>query len=149
MTNTRKALLFLAFLSTVSIAEPVIPTQLFFEGSFEHTSMTKTGCDAVFAQTDFEVSHHLVGPSKRTSVVHFQNKEKKGFLHGVSLVGVFGYSNDFQDEHTLRKDDAEYKIVAEGIVSVDLLVMTVRVTKHPIGSPFVLCEAIGEFSAFQ
>lgn len=149
MTTLRKCFGFAALFLSLSASAEYLPSPLHFMGAFESGETSSTSCDFVFSHRDYRVSHYLVGANRRTSVVHFESLEKTGFFHPLTLVGLLGYDNQFRVEHKIPKGGFDYQIVAEGIVSSQLIAMTVKVTQYVPGSDVITCEGQGDFSAFH
>ena len=69
---TRLCFLFAAFSLTgtsVMAAEAVWP-----EGKFSSVEVSGPGCDSVFAVETYFAQHFLMGPTRRTSVIHLRDR---------------------------------------------------------------------------
>ena len=120
-----------------------------FHGAFAETSFQGDACKSVFLFSDYTTRHYVAGANHRTSVVNFSSPDKTGFFSGVTVVGLLGPENDIRDERTTSKDGITTHIVAEGIVSQDLLLLDVKVDMVRSDTSEVICTAQGQYSAFN
>ncbi len=139
----------------VAIAFSAVPAfgALTFEGAFDEPQVSSAQCENLLDGQTFTVRHFLTGPTYRTSVLNFQLKPTdppgKAFLQNITVTGLFGYDNDFNDDRTFVRGDKEFYVAAEGIISNELLVADVTVTMRDAATHEPLCTAKAEISAFH
>lgn len=106
------------------------------------------GCDDIFAITRYDAEHFLVGPTGRTSVVHFKDRHsaegEKGFFHGISFIGLYGYNGDVLVERDVAWRGQDYRVQMEGIIDRNVILLQLKVTKLP-GE---VCRAAADFAGF-
>lgn len=125
-----------------------LPASLKFTGEFESSKSTAAACDDLFVVGKYDVGHYLSGYNRRTSVLHLKSAEKGAFFNALSLVGLYGYQDDFQDEAEFTRGGYDYALVADGIVTPRFILFDLTVTKRVAGAKTVLCQAQGRYSAF-
>lgn len=139
----------LGFAVALGISATAMAYQWEFSGNFRVTKVSSPECDFVFQQETYQTKIFFVGPTHRTIVVHFRNDETPGFLHGISLVGLYGYSGDFKADKTFLSDGRKVRIVSEGIVDYNVIFaeVSVEVFADEAGTE-KLCTAIAEYTGF-
>jgi len=137
-------------LSSVALAGP----QVAFNGEFSQVSVTGGGpCAEVFAVRDYRASHFLVGPTNRTSVIHFRtldsarSSDDNAFFDGMSFIGLYGYSGDVYVDKEVETRDANWDLHLEGIVDYSLIF--VEITARATLADGSTCTARAEFSGFN
>ncbi len=141
-----KALLLVAILSLPAYASHYIPKQLRFKGSFQTIVHSASECEGLITTEEFLLTHVLTGASGRTSVLNFKG-QKGSYFHNLTLVGGFGYSNDFLVEKNFAKDKYTHRVVAKGLVDYGFLMADVTVTLIDKAAAKVVCTANAEIYA--
>jgi len=119
-----------------------------FAGKFNNISATGAPCDNLFFAKAYDVVHHRIGPTKRTSVVSFSNGTANAFFNGVYLVGLYGYGNDIFVERTLTRNGVRYEIVADGLTSPNFLLLEFLLKAWDQDGK-LLCWAKADFGSFN
>ncbi len=133
----------LGSMSTVAVADPHAE----FDGSFSETRADGDACQSIFQVTDYHVKHFLAGPTRRTSVLYFEDLGAEGFFHGLSFIGNYGGSNDIYYEKQVRLGDWTYDVVADGLLDRNVTVIYFNVVGA--GPDGASCSASATYSGFN
>ncbi len=124
-----------------------------FDGTFDVPQVSSALCNNLLDQQVYTVRHYLIGNPQTTSVLNFQLKSTdptaQSFLQNITLTGLYGYNDDFNDDRTFDRDGKEYHVIGQGMVDSQLLVVDVTVELHNPGDATIICTATAEFSAFH
>ncbi len=139
--KTAIALLLGSLISTSAYA--YVPKHVVFRGNFQTINFSSPECESLITKEEFRLTHTLTGASGRTSVLNFKGRSAS-FLHNQTLVGLFGYNNDFLDEKNFKLGALTYRIVAKGLVDHRFIVAQVKVTVIDPALAKVVCTADAE-----
>jgi len=123
-----------------------LPSQLKFEGDFGAVSASSLECERLFSVKHYETEHFRVGPTGRTSVLHFRSAQPAAFLDKTSLIGLLGPDCEFGAEKKIETGGKEYRVSWDGMVDPDVILVTVQVRVFQFGTE--LCHAKAEYTGF-
>lgn len=126
----------------------VVGLETSYEGAFAEVTSSGAPCDDIFAATDYQTRHFTVGPTRRTSVLHFDGAVDGAFFDGITMVGLLGGSNDLYYEKAMTKDAVDYQVLAQGVIDLDVVYLEFSVTAVGTqGEP--LCETTAAYTGFN
>ncbi|MEY4631513.1 MAG: hypothetical protein RIQ81_1633 [Pseudomonadota bacterium] len=116
--------------------------------TFSEAEHDQRPCDVVFARKDHDVDFHILS-HPRGAVIHFMGDD--GFFSQTNLVAQRGY-DDLYLQTSMKHEDlpgVEFKIHAEGIYSVDLVLLdfSIVAVDKSAPTPTQLCTAKARFFA--
>ena len=138
-----KVFLLAAALSLSVAAHGYVPEYLKFKCSFQTITASGPQCEGLSTNEEFLSAHTLTGVSGLTSVLNFKGNPGS-YFHDLTLVGGFGYNNDFFNEKNFKKGNLTHRVVAKGLVDYSFLLAHVTVTIVDRPAAKVVCTADAE-----
>jgi hypothetical protein len=153
-TITSLFLSFLFLIPTLAVygADTEAADAIWHDVRVSSVNITGIGCEDVFVVNSYEVQHFLMGPTRRTSVIHLRDRsgapvEELGFFEGVSFIGLYGGSGDVFVDRDISRDGVVYKAHLEGML--DRRVIYVQIKVKRMAGEQLLCEASADFTGFN
>ncbi len=119
-----------------------------YSGEFSEIHSSGGICDQIFQVSQYNANFILTGMGGTTAVLNYQNKNKTGFLHGLTQFGLYGVMGDFKVEKSFPKGENQIFVEAEGLVDRKFLAFTQKISiESPSGQ--AICSASAGFSSFN
>lgn len=115
-----------------------------YSGEFSGAHSSGEPCETLFTPAAHSARFIVTG---QTAVLHFEGIEEKGFFHGTTFVGQWGYANDFEMSKTLEREGIRYRVQLSGIATWELLYAEAEVTASRDGK--VLCTAAADYTGVR
>jgi hypothetical protein len=100
--------------------------QITYTGTFQTPDVTGTQCDGLIDSSNYTITHTLTGSSDTTSIMHFASSNQT-FLNGQTVIGLYDWNDDFDDDTTTSQGNYNYKINAQGLSNGQLLLAQVTI----------------------
>jgi hypothetical protein len=121
-----------------------------FEASLSDIQADHAACDALFAVQEYHVSHHWVGPTRRTSVMHLraaEGVEEIAFFHNKNWVGLYGPDGDLYYEEEYILGDQMVDFLAQGFLDYNVMYLELEaVVTDPDGEVCVGTAVLAGFN---